>query len=352
MKNNFEKSISVIIPVYNGVKWIERCILSVMAQEIKNIEIICIDDGSTDGSYEKLQNLKKKYNNLVVIRQKNQGVSVARNTGIKNAIGKWIAFLDIDDIWLPNVLTNKKIQEWEENKVDLIAFKNCNSNEKITRFQMKAERQKQIISGGNSSIWCVSDCMGAMLYSKNIIDQDGIHFYEELKYGEDTIFRLTNLYLSNKIYITTDTLYVYVKNRESAMHKLKINAVPYYESIIKGYLKMQKELNKLQIAEKGIMTFGTDAAWIYLLDMAVAQCENLKDLKDVDEFRKKYSEIYDEKNNRLSEKQLKELELMKNQRLFFECKYWARGIIKNLSKRFFNLPGAYRIVERLKYKKG
>lgn len=136
------------------------------------------------------------------------------------------------------------------------------------------------------------------------------------------------------------------------MHKLKINAVPYYESIIKGYLKMQKELNKLQIAEKGIMTFGTDAAWIYLLDMAVAQCENLKDLKDVDEFRKKYSEIYDEKNNRLSEKQLKELELMKNQRLFFECKYWARGIIKNLSKRFFNLPGAYRIVERLKYKKG
>lgn len=66
MKNNFEKSISVIIPVYNGVKWIERCILSVMAQEIKNIEIICIDDGS----YEKLQNLKKKYNNLVVIRQK------------------------------------------------------------------------------------------------------------------------------------------------------------------------------------------------------------------------------------------------------------------------------------------
>ena len=58
------------------------------------------------------------------------------------------------------------------------------------------------------------------------------------------------------------------------------------------------------------------------------------------------------KNNRLSEKQLKELELMKNQRLFFECKYWARGIIKNLSKRFFNLPGAYRIVERLKYKKG
>ena len=90
MKNNFEKSISVIIPVYNGVKWIERCILSVMAQEIKNIEIICIDDGSTDGSYEKLQNLKKKYNNLVVIRQKNQGVSVARNTGIKNAIGKWI----------------------------------------------------------------------------------------------------------------------------------------------------------------------------------------------------------------------------------------------------------------------
>lgn len=234
MKNNFEKSISVIIPVYNGVKWIERCILSVMAQEIKNIEIICIDDGSTDGSYEKLQNLKKKYNNLVVIRQKNQGVSVARNTGIKNAIGKWIAFLDIDDIWLPNVLTNKKIQEWEENKVDLIAFKNCNSNEKITRFQMKAERQKQIISGGNSSIWCVSDCMGAMLYSKNIIDQYGIHFYEELKYGEDTIFRLTNLYLSNKIYITNDTLYVYVKNRESAMHKLKINAVPYYESIIKG----------------------------------------------------------------------------------------------------------------------
>lgn len=350
MNNNIEVSISVVIPIYNGEEWIKRCILSVISQRVDNIEIICIDDGSTDRSFEILKKLEKEYNNLMVITQENQGVSVTRNTGIKNATGRWIAFLDVDDVWLPNIINKQKIKEWERNEFDLIAFKNCNSNEKITRFQMKGERQKQVILGGNSSIWCVSDHMGAMLYSRNIIDKYKIHFYEDLKYGEDTIFRLTNLYLSNKIYIENDTLYVYVKNKKSAMHTLKIEAVPYYESIIKGYLRMQTELNALKIIEKGEMTFGTDAAWIYLLDMAIAQCESLKGMKAVDEFQEKYSKIYQQKSYKLYEKQLKELDLMKNHRLIFECKYWFIGIVKYNFKKFYSLSLVYTMVERLKYR--
>lgn len=64
MNNNIEVSISVIIPIYNGEEWIKRCILSVISQGVDNIEIICIDDGSTDRSFEILKKLEKEYNNL------------------------------------------------------------------------------------------------------------------------------------------------------------------------------------------------------------------------------------------------------------------------------------------------
>lgn len=98
------------------------------------------------------------------------------------------------------------------------------------------------------------------------------------------------------------------------------------------------------------MTFGTDAAWIYLLDMAIAQCESLKGMEAVDEFQKKYSKIYRQKSYKLYEKQLKELDLMKNYRLIFQCKYWFIGIVKYIFKKIYSLSLVYTMVERLKYR--
>lgn len=96
--------VSIIIPTYNRAEYIERAINSALSQSYKNIEIIVIDDGSIDNTKEIIEKFKKK---IKYIYQKNSGVSAARNRGIKEAKGAWIAFLDSDDVWLHDKITKQ-----------------------------------------------------------------------------------------------------------------------------------------------------------------------------------------------------------------------------------------------------
>ena len=94
--------ISVIIPLYNKVDHIEDTLRSVLAQTYKDYEIVVVDDGSIDGSTELVENLG--IDNLRLIRQNNAGVSAARNSGIEEARGEFVALLDADDLWKPDYL--------------------------------------------------------------------------------------------------------------------------------------------------------------------------------------------------------------------------------------------------------
>lgn len=89
--------ISVIVPVFNAEKYLKMCLNSLVSQTLKNIEIICIDDGSTDNSLAILDKFKSKDNRIKIIKQKNYGVSMARNNGISEAQGEYIGFVDADD---------------------------------------------------------------------------------------------------------------------------------------------------------------------------------------------------------------------------------------------------------------
>ena len=91
------KKISIIIPVYNTEKYIERCIKSVLKQTYENIEIICVDDGSTDKSGIILDRLGNQDNRLIVIHKTNEGVTEARNAALEHASGEYIGFVDSDD---------------------------------------------------------------------------------------------------------------------------------------------------------------------------------------------------------------------------------------------------------------
>ncbi|MDU9048397.1 MAG: glycosyltransferase [Candidatus Electrothrix sp. Rat3] len=94
---------SVIIPLYNKLAYIGRSVESVLVQSFKDFELIVIDDGSTDGSSEELLDIKDE--RLHILRKENQGVGKARNTGMQHAEGQWIAFLDADDAWMPEHLS-------------------------------------------------------------------------------------------------------------------------------------------------------------------------------------------------------------------------------------------------------
>ncbi|OGW78006.1 MAG: hypothetical protein A3C51_01665 [Omnitrophica bacterium RIFCSPHIGHO2_02_FULL_46_20] len=105
--------VSVVIPTFNGEKYLEDAILSVFAQTYKDYELIIVDDGSKTREVEKI--CKKYYDRLKYIRQENRGISAARNNGIVNSNGKYIALLDDDDLWAPEKL-EKQVKYYEELK--------------------------------------------------------------------------------------------------------------------------------------------------------------------------------------------------------------------------------------------
>jgi len=115
-------NISVIIPVYNAEKYLYPCLNSVLAQTFKNIEIICIDDGSTDGSAKILKEYATKDNRIKIITQINKGVLAARNYAISQATGKYIFPLDADDK-IADTLLEKAYDAIENKKGDIITFR-------------------------------------------------------------------------------------------------------------------------------------------------------------------------------------------------------------------------------------
>ena len=90
-------AISITIPIYNVSKYLPKCLNSIFGQDFKDFEVICVNDGSTDSSLNILKEFSKIYPNLKIITQKNQGLSVARNTGMEQAQGEYIMFVDADD---------------------------------------------------------------------------------------------------------------------------------------------------------------------------------------------------------------------------------------------------------------
>ena len=122
METNCPK-VSIIIPVYNVEKYLKKCLDSVINQTLKDIEIICIDDGSTDSSYTILNEYAQKDNRFVILKQKNNGAGAARNKGIEIAKGEYLYFLDSDD-FVDITLLEKAHTKIKENDCDICIFKN------------------------------------------------------------------------------------------------------------------------------------------------------------------------------------------------------------------------------------
>lgn len=118
--NNKTNTISVVIPAYNSEQFLKKCIDSVLAQTLLPEEIIVVDDGSTDGTAQFMQDMVKKHTFIQYLFQENAGPATARNTGIKNAQGEWIAFLDADDTWVSDKLEKQINVVLSDAKIRLV----------------------------------------------------------------------------------------------------------------------------------------------------------------------------------------------------------------------------------------
>ena len=172
--------ISVVIPTFNRISLVARAIDSVLKQSLNPYEIIVVDDGSDDGTSEMIQN---KYKSIKLIQQQNNGVSAARNNGIKHAKGDWIALLDSDDEWI-----EKKLENQVDRLIKTPEYDFCHTNEIWIRNGVRVnQRKKHEKYGGYIFDKCLDICRispSSVLFRKNILDHVG-WFDDQLPVCED-----------------------------------------------------------------------------------------------------------------------------------------------------------------------
>ena len=231
--------VSVIIPVYNTAPYLRRCLDSVCGQTLRDIEIICINDGSTDNSLEILNEYTQKDKRVKIINfKKNKGVSIARNTGIDKAKGKYIGFVDSDD-WVDKdfYLTLHTIAS--KNNVDIAkgGFVATNQNQNTFRLNMLIQK--------NKAYFCSE--FTTAIYQTNFLKKHKIFFPAKLTNGEDSVFVARAALLANLVKTTNDVCYYYVQEN-SLLNSLIYN----YKKIV-SYCNMAKIiidfLNKMKFSE-------------------------------------------------------------------------------------------------------
>lgn len=200
--------VSVIIPVYNGADFLENCLRSVIKQTYRDIEIIAIDDGSTDDSYAICERLAQEDQRIRLYRQENAGVSAARNLGIEVARGDYVLFVDADDVMIESGIQSllQKSKDVDMVVGSYISFRGLNhtpiiwANESLSHSEIldkMGEIEKKI-----STPW-------GKLFRKSVIDENSLRFDEKLPYGEDTIFCISFLKHADCISIIENPVYMY-----------------------------------------------------------------------------------------------------------------------------------------------
>lgn len=207
---NSDNKISVIIPIYNVEKYIDRCIKSVVNQSYKNLEIILINDGSLDRSGDICDKWAKKDKRIKVIHQKNSGVSVARNIGLDNAKGEYITFVDADD-YIELDYCEVLQYELNKNSVDIIY---CNI---FTNKHIDTNKTIKWSSKEYDPVFKMTHCfVWGALYKKEILQ--GIQFDKDLFVAEDSYFFIQAVKKSAYIAHVDKALYHYIYYPNSAFH--------------------------------------------------------------------------------------------------------------------------------------
>lgn len=180
--------VSIIVPVYKVEKYIDDCIRSLVSQTYSNIEIILVDDGSPDSSRLKCYNWSQKDNRIILVTQDNLGVSVARNCGIEHASGKWIIFVDADDIIVYDLIEHLVQVSYERAINTVVSEYKMFKEDKIPKGNKECFKGTSIISTDEIRRLRQGYFCWGILFDKEIIDKNHIRFAPELCNLEDVYF--------------------------------------------------------------------------------------------------------------------------------------------------------------------
>ena len=210
--------ISIIVPIYNAEKYLERCICSILKQTYRNIELILVNDGSTDRSYSICLAWRERDCRVNVYTQKNSGVSAARNLALMNIQGRYVVFVDADD-YLEFDFCEKMVDVIQQSNVDVVF---CEKN-------LFLENESRLVVGENSEIVTKisskefeyygktnrSTVWGA-LYKANLLEN--IKFSDDIAVGEDGLFLAKVIRKTDTIAYYSKPMYNYTVQNQSAYH--------------------------------------------------------------------------------------------------------------------------------------
>ena len=287
-----EEKISIIIPVYNNEKYLERCIVSLINQTYKNLEIILINDGSTDNSRIICEKYLKKDKRVILVNQKNGGVSAARNKGIEIATGSWIGFVDSDD-WITENMYEILHINAIENNADISIGGYIRTDIEKPAFESK--KTLEILDNKTALEYLILDKEGYAtsvwnkLYKIDVVKN--ILFDKTIKYGEDLLFNF-NIMMNNRKNVVFDKniYYIYFYNRYSATNKYIYN-----KSILTELNVYKFMLNKISNKEYEFLKHDIYIIYqnaIIRILLRLTEFNNMEGQKLYYQIRKAYKEIF------------------------------------------------------------
>lgn len=215
---NEEIKVSIIIPVYNCERYLEDCLKSVLNQTLKALEVICVDDGSTDNSVKIIEGFIRKDDRIMLLKQPNQGAGIARNHGIQNARGKYLVFLDADDYYLDKSALEKMVSLCEKKRVPVCGsmLKRLeNGEEKVEGLfrelndELKEQKIYQYIDFQFDYNYI------NFIFERKMIVENNI-FFPDYRRFQDPPFMVKAMYQAGKFVVADTYLYCYRKPEMAA----------------------------------------------------------------------------------------------------------------------------------------
>lgn len=214
-----QPKVSIIIPVYNTEKYLKKCLLSIVQQTLKEIEIILVNDGSTDDSAKILSCFAKFDNRIKIINQENKKQGAARNNGVSNANGEYIGYVDSDD-WVDLDYYEKLYNTAKKYDSDIALATNIRIGNGKTKKRLNLKDEKEYISLNDKikvSNQFKNECPTNKIYKKDLLTKYNIIWPEGI-YCEDKLYTIKALFYSNKLATTPNTYYYYYRRKNSTVN--------------------------------------------------------------------------------------------------------------------------------------
>jgi glycosyltransferase involved in cell wall biosynthesis len=269
--------ISIIIPVYNRVDKLANAIKSIQSQTYADLQIIIVDDGSDDGSEQLADELASHDRRIVVIHQKNRGVSAARNMGIQAAQGEWIAFVDSDDQLSPHMYETL-LGAIEKSHAGVVIcgmdFRYYNSQNRLERTEIMTHPAQLLTDDLRIVQEVLALLKGSLIHSpcnklyQTSIIKNQISFPDEVALGEDLLFNLNYLKHIHSLEFVPDCLYVYHNDMKGAVAKYRENKHDIMTRLYHGVLDFVGSENYVDL------TAPLYVKWTYscFIDLFAANC--------------------------------------------------------------------------------